>query len=83
MNQSQNIINTIFKHSPIKKSELDVSNEELMKLDLVNDLGFDSMALINLIVDLEYEFSINFDDEILLRDNLSINNLCEFSKNSI
>ncbi len=38
--------------------------------DLINDLGYDSVAIIQLIVNIEIEFGFEFGDTDILADNL-------------
>lgn len=45
---------------------------------LIDDLGFDSVQLMNLIVTLESEFEFEFDDSDMLFDNFNqISSLCD------
>lgn len=54
-----------------KKSNIEYEKSNIMKLDLLNDLGFNSISFIELIVELESVFNIEFDDEMLLIEKLS------------
>ena len=38
--------------------------------DLISDLGFDSLSLIRLVVDIEIEFGISVPDEFMRQDNI-------------
>ena len=47
----------------------------------LNNLGIDSLSFISLIVDIEYEFNIVFDDDMLLLEKFrSINDLANYIK---
>lgn len=69
----------------IKRCDNSVDTDEINnKTDLVNDLGFDSISIIQLVVELENEFDIEIDDEYLLIEYLSpFKSLIEIINNSI
>lgn len=51
------------------------------KIRLIEDLGYDSIQLITMIVDLETDFNIMFEDEDLEVDKLNkVNNLIDIIK---
>lgn len=59
--------------------------DDVQGLSLTEDLEYDSLCFMNLIVELEKEFSISFDDTELLIDNLDdcsklIDYVCELVK---
>ena len=49
--------------------------EENVVLDpdanIINDLGFNSISLISLIIEMEEHFAVEFDDDMLLMDSMS------------
>lgn len=71
------VFKTILNFSPIN----DIDKEEYLKqklnfdLDLEKDLGYDSMSLINLIVEIESKYNIEFNDELLL-NNITVRDIC-------
>lgn len=46
--------------------------------DLVRDLGFDSITIIQLILDIEENFGVQFDDEIEYKDITVVGNLKQY-----
>lgn len=47
--------------------------------NIIEDLGFDSISIMSLLILLEKEFDISFDGELLLLDSFdTVNELCEF-----
>lgn len=71
------VFKTILNFSPIN----DIDKEKHLKqklnfdLDLEKDLGYDSMSLINLIVEIESKYNIEFNDELLL-NNITVRDIC-------
>ena len=71
------VFKTIWNFSPIN----DIDKEKHLKqklnfdLDLEKDLGYDSMSLINLIVEIESKYNIEFNDELLL-NNITVRDIC-------
>lgn len=71
------VFKTILNFSPIN----DIDKEKYLKqklnfdLDLEKDLGYDSMSLINLIVEIESKYNIEFNDELLL-NNITVRDIC-------
>jgi acyl carrier protein len=51
----------IINNSRVKIEEDDIHEDS----NLINDFGYDSMLIINLFVELENEFNINFEDDDL------------------
>jgi acyl carrier protein len=50
--------------------------------DLINDIGMDSIQIMQLVVELENEFNIEFDDDDLVMENLAkVNNLVQLIDN--
>lgn len=49
---------------------IDSSYEFQNDTDLINDLGYDSVAIIQLVVNIEIEFCFEFGDTDILADNL-------------
>lgn len=64
-------IETILKEIIIKCGNGVIIDDKLSDFDLSDDLGFDSMSLIELVVEIESKFNIEIDDEFLVLDNLS------------
>lgn len=64
MNIDKKLIEIINKYSPNLLVIEDITDE----LDLVEDLGMDSMSFVQLVIDIEAEFKIEFPDEKLLID---------------
>ena len=61
--------------------DIDQINEET---DLVRDFAFNSISIIQLIVQIENEFDIEIDDEYLLQEKLSpYKSLVEILKNKL
>lgn len=52
-----------------------VDIEKLEQFHLVNDLGFDSMQVIDLIMEIEQKFDFDFDD-----DEMDIELICDFQE---
>ena len=76
----QKLIEIINKYSPNLLVIEDITDE----LDLVEDLGMDSMSFVQLVIDIEAEFKIEFPDEKLLIDYIKkIKNLRECITNQL
>ena len=56
------ILNTLFPNSGIDTSILEY-------VDLIDDLGMDSMTFISIVVEIEFVFNIIVPDDILLMEN--------------
>ena len=62
-----------------------VDSDIIEYVDLIDDLGMDSITFISIVVELEVRFSIEFSDDVLLMENFKnigditsmINVLCE------
>lgn len=61
------IIEIVINNSNLEEAERPTN---IVGLSLSDDLGYDSICFMNLIVELETEFNISFDDTELLLDNL-------------
>lgn len=80
MTEIENKLINIIKHCDNSLDTKDINS----KTDLVNDLGFDSISIIQLVVELENEFDIEINDEYLLIEYLSpFKSLIEIINNSI
>ena len=66
----ETVIELILEHSPIQLSFTKENKPDWHKMRLTTDLGYNSISLIVLIVELERKFSVEFDDEMLLMENL-------------
>lgn len=66
----QNIESRLKKIIKLCNQNVDV-NSIGNKTNLVEDLGFDSISIIQLVVELENEFDIEIDDKYLLIESLS------------
>ena len=55
----------------VSEDELTISNIT-RDTNLIEDLGFDSIKIIKLIIDIEEKFGLFFDVEILVTDNIFI-----------
>ena len=57
----------------IKENAITLLEEEDINdnTDLINEMGFDSVSIIRLIVDIEHTFDIEIDDEYLVVDMVS------------
>ena len=70
----------------IVKNSLSLVYEEVEikdNLDFINDLGFDSITLMQLIVSVEEHFNITFDDDTDYKDVSNILLLEKYIKNKI
>ena len=80
MSEIEKKLINIIKHCDDSVDTKEINN----KTDLVNDLGFDSISIIQLVVELENEFDIEINDEYLLIEYLSpFKSLIEIINNSI
>ena len=78
--QMNNSINEKLKSLVKKAANIDSSINISINENL-NNLGIDSLSFISLIVDIEYEFNIVFDDDMLLLEKFrSINDLANYIK---
>ena len=67
-----NIIEDKLKKMIVKASRINISENDINeKINLVDDLQLDSIDVMKLIIDIENQFSILFNEEDLLLDNLS------------
>ena len=58
------------KNAGDTSEDLDIMVEVKNDIDLINDLGYDSLRLITLIIDIESHYGIEIDDRYLLLDVL-------------
>ncbi len=71
----ERIIKIVKKHSP-KKIDFSKLDNELIKINLIDDLDYDSVNLARLIIDLEDEFEIIFDvNELEFENIINLNSL--------
>lgn|GEM_PF-1072238 len=65
--------------------EIDPSTKDILKngnLKLIEDLGFDSISLMTLLIEIENRFNIKFGDEMIIVNNIeTINKLSELVEN--
>ena len=67
-----NSIEDKLKKMIVKASRINISENDINeKINLVDDLQLDSIDVMKLIIDIENQFSILFNEEDLLLDNLS------------
>ncbi|EPB8194037.1 acyl carrier protein [Clostridium perfringens] len=72
------VINILSNNERFKSSEVNYD------LNLIKDLGFDSLDIMKFIVELEDEFNIMFEPEELEYENIiNINNLCDLINSKI
>lgn len=77
------IYNKNVQESVIEIDESKVEQLDIMKSNLI-DIGFNSFLFIRLIVEIENEFDIEFDDEKLnIGAFLTINDLCDYIKSKV
>ncbi|MCL1972436.1 MAG: acyl carrier protein [Endomicrobia bacterium] len=70
----------IVKNSRLKTSVANISDNS----DLINDFGYDSVSLIELIVNIEQTFNITFNYDMLSIDIISnFKNLCDCIKTTL
>lgn len=60
----------VVKNAGDTSEDLDIMVEVKNDIDLINDLGYDSLQLITLIIDIESHYGIEIDDRYLLLDVL-------------
>lgn len=60
----------VVKNAGDTSEDLDIMVEVKNDIDLINDLGYDSLRLITLIIDIESRYGIEIDDRYLLLDVL-------------
>ena len=60
----------VVKNAGDTSEDLDIMVEVKNDIDLINDLGYDSLRLISLIIDIESHYGIEIDDRYLLLDVL-------------
>lgn len=60
----------VVKNAGDTSEDLDIMVEVKNDIDLINDLGYDSLRLITLIIDIESHYGIEIDDRYLLLDVL-------------
>ncbi|MGI6048508.1 MAG: acyl carrier protein [Petrimonas sp.] len=70
---------TEIKQLIIQSSGAHINNNDIqLETRLIEDLHFESIALIELVINLEDHFEIQFNSETILKDNLnSVTNLME------
>lgn len=69
------IIEQELKDMIMKEADNDINIENLKQFHLVNDLGFDSMQVIDLIMEIEQKFNFEFDDE-----EMDMELICDFQE---
>ena len=67
----EKILNLVFKGFDEDFINSLSDNINVCDINIFNDLGYDSIKLIQLIVDLEEMFKVEIDDEMLWMDNFS------------
>lgn len=60
----------VIKNAGDISDDLDIMTENKNDIDLIDDLGYDSLRLITLIVSIESYYDIEFDDRYLFLDVL-------------
>ncbi len=60
----------VIKNAGSISEDLDIIAEVKNDIDLIDDLGYDSLSLITLIIDIESYYDMEFDDRYLLLDVL-------------
>ena len=66
----EKIWDLVVKNAGDTSEDLDIMVEVKNDIDLINDLGYDSLRLITLIIDIESHYGIEIDDRYLLLDVL-------------
>lgn len=79
MNFEVTLNNIIRNNLPIIFENLELKDE----MELINDLNFDSITLMQLILDIEAEFNIFFDENTLYEDITNIGLLKSYIKRKI
>lgn len=72
---NMSIIEQELKDMIMKEADNDINIENLKQFHLVNDLGFDSMQVIDLIMEIEQKFNFEFDDE-----EMDMELICDFQE---
>ena len=52
-------------------SEIPINSDSMNDVDIINDYNFDSVKMVQLIIDIEMEFDICFEDDELEIDKLN------------
>ena len=68
----QNSVSILYENIPIENDT-----------DIINDLGFDSISIIQLILEIESEFNIKFDDSLKYEDIATLNDLEDYINTKI
>ncbi len=78
-------IEMTLKEMVVSLSPQDITVESVSdSVDLIKDFGFSSITLVQLVVDIEKEFNIEFDDAMLGFESLvNFNNLIEYVKEKV
>ena len=78
-------IEMTLKEMVVSLSPQDITVESVSdSVDLIKDFGFSSITLVQLVVDIEKEFNIEFDDAMLGVESLgNFNNLIEYVKEKV
>lgn len=56
-------------------AEFDLDESSIQAIDLIEDLGMDSVTFITIVIQIEEEFKITIPDELLLMENFKNINL--------
>lgn len=60
-------------------AEFDLDESSIQAIDLIEDLGMDSVTFITIVIQIEEEFKITIPDELLLMENFkNINLIMQF-----
>ena len=78
-------IEMTLKEMVVSLSPQDITVESVSdSVDLIKDFGFSSITLVQLVVDIEKEFNIEFDDAMLGFESLiNFNNLIKYVKERV
>lgn len=66
----EKLLELVIKNAGSISEDLDIIAEVKNDIDLIDDLGYDSLSLITLIIDIESYYDMEFDDRYLLLDVL-------------
>lgn len=66
----EKLLELVIKNAGSISEDLDIIAEVKNDIDLIDDLGYDSLSLITLIIDIESYYDMEFDDKYLLLDVL-------------
>lgn len=66
----EKLLELVIKNAGSISEDLDIITEVKNDIDLIDDLGYDSLSLITLIIDIESYYDMEFDDRYLLLDVL-------------